>query len=110
MKENFIKATETMSETGSFAERALKTIYRNPLGGSVEKHIVSGANLKRYLYVEDMLLNGNEIGDVAVDNVIALLPQMIKDIRIGRSNIIRLKRTAAKIAASDKNLRSKSFI
>ena len=109
VKENFIKATETMSETGSFAERALKTIYRNPLGGSVEKHIVSGANLKRYLYVEDMLLNGNEIGDVAVDNVIALLPQMIKDIRIGRSNIIRLKRTAAKIAASDKKPQVKKF-
>ena len=110
MKQNFVNATETMSETGSFAERALKTIYRNPLGGSVERHLVSGENLRRYLYVEDILLNGNEIGNVEVDNVIALLPQMIKDIRIGRSNIIRLKRTAAKVAASDRKPQAKKYI
>ena len=110
MKQNFVNATETMSETGSFAERALKTIYRNPLGGSVERHLVSGENLRRYLYVEDILLNGNEIGNVEVDNIIALLPQMIKDIRIGRSNIIRLKRTAAKVAASDRKPQAKKYI
>tara|TARA_R100000234_G_scaffold119980_1_gene104665 strand:- start:4954 stop:14103 length:9150 start_codon:yes stop_codon:yes gene_type:complete len=114
VKENYINATNNGSETGSFAERSLRTIYRSPFTNtktSIDRHLLNGEQLRRYMYVEDILLNGTEINDnAAIDNVMAALPEVIKDVKKARSNIIRLKRTAAKVAASDRSQKLKKYI
>ena len=105
VRENYENATYSENEIGSFAERALRDIHTKPL----ENYVLEGRELERYMIVEDLLLNGNEIETGHIDNVIAVLPQVIKDVYQGKRNIQRINRSIAKIQYSNRSEKAKKY-
>tara|TARA_R100000278_G_scaffold123151_1_gene111562 strand:- start:8276 stop:17356 length:9081 start_codon:yes stop_codon:yes gene_type:complete len=108
--ENYNDAINYNSSTGSFAEKALNIIYRDGRGKSIDNHVMNGDALRRYIRVENLLLDGNGVSNADVDAIMATLPEMIKDVNSAKFGIIRLKRSAAKVAASNKSFKQKKYI